>query len=96
VEIVWCCDRCEELGALSQLNERGLFEVKSFKEKEVARAIANVIVQSRGVDNQGQASGAQRVGQLLGIDKAEIERITADLMMGKKSQRLSVPAGSYS
>lgn len=53
--------------------------MKTYTEKEVARAIANVIVQDSGIGCRDKVGGAKRVGQLLGIDEAEIERTTVEL-----------------
>lgn len=51
--------------------------------------IATIIVKSRTDDRcKGLAAGAKHVAKLLGLDNAEVERMTADLLSCRKT-----PAG---
>ena len=59
--------------------------MRTYTESEVARVIATIVVKSRTDERcKGLAAGAKHVAKLLGVDNAEVERMTTDLLACRK------------
>ncbi len=64
--------------------------MRAYTEREIAKAIATVVVSSRtDGKNKNLGAGAKHVGKLLGVDSAEVERMTAEALSSGRRRAAS-------